>query len=104
VRVNVFNRRILKLLASRTAATVPRSALSGVHLVHGSRLADTSVRKLVNEVDPDDNGDCLSLGALVFRTDNGGPPNVGVPVRDSARSDAMLAEVGIGVRIWTGMS
>jgi hypothetical protein len=83
VRVNVLNRRIFKILAL-LMATVPRSALSDANLVHVSGLADTSIRQLMHELDPDDNGDCLSLGALniVFRTDNHGSPNVGIVLTD----------------------
>jgi len=83
VRVNVLNRRILKMLAL-LMVIVPRSALSDANLGHLSKLADTKIRQLVNEFDPDENGDCLSLGALdiVFRTDNHGSPNVGIVLTD----------------------
>jgi hypothetical protein len=65
-------------------ATVPRSALCVTDLGHVSRLADTSIRQLVDELDPDDNRGCLSLGALevVFRTDNHGSPDVGIVLTD----------------------
>ena len=81
--INLLNRGILKVLAV-VMVTVPRSALSETNLAHVSRLADPSIRELADEVDPDDNGDCLSLGALdiVFRTDNDGLPNVGVVLTD----------------------
>src|SRR5258708_562646 len=83
VRGNVLNRRILKMLAL-LMVIVPRSALSDANLGHLSKLADTKIRQLVNEFDPDENGDCLSLGALdiVFRTDNHGSPNVGIVLTD----------------------
>jgi hypothetical protein len=83
VRVNVLKHRIVKIVAL-LMVTVPRFALSDANLVYFSSLADTNIRELVDEVDPDDNGDCLSLGALeiVFRTDNDGPPNVGVVLTD----------------------
>jgi hypothetical protein len=83
VRVNVLNRRISKILAL-FMVTVPKFALSDANLEHVSRLADTSIRQLVDELDPDDNGNCLSLGALnvVFRTHNHGSPNVGIVLTD----------------------
>ena len=63
---------------------IPRLALSNANLALSSRPADTSDRELAHEVDPEDNGHCLSLGALdiVFRTHNYGPPNVGVILTD----------------------
>ena len=84
MKVNVLNRRILKILALLMVTAIPKSALSDANLVHVSRLADTTIREPVDEVDPDDNGHCLSLGALdiVFRTANYGPPNVGVVLTD----------------------
>lgn len=83
MRVNVLNRRIFKILAL-LMMTIPGSALSDANLGHVPRLADTSIRQPVDEVDPDDNGECLSLGALniMFRTDNYGPPDVGVVLTD----------------------
>ena len=63
---------------------IPRLALSDVSLVHSSRLADAGIRELSYERDPHDDDNCLSLGALgiVFRTDNDGPPSVGVVLTD----------------------
>jgi hypothetical protein len=83
VRVSVLNHRILTILAL-LMAMVPKFAVGDANLAHVSRLTDSSIRELVDELDPDDNGDCLSLGALdiVFRTDNYGPPNVGVVLTD----------------------
>jgi len=83
VRINVSSRRISKILAL-LMVTVPRSALSDADLGHVSRLADTSIRQLVDELDPDDNRGCLSLGGLevVFRSDNHGSPNVGIVLTD----------------------
>ena len=51
---------------------IPRLALSNANLAHSSWLADTRIRELAHELDPEDTGNCLSLGALdiVFRTDN----------------------------------
>jgi hypothetical protein len=79
----VLNCRIVKLLTLLTVI-IPRLALGDANLVHTSRLTDTSIRELAYELDPEDNGDCLSLGALdiVFRADNYGPPNVGVVLTD----------------------
>ena len=84
MRVKVLNRRISKILALLMVTVIPRSALSDANLGHVSRLADTSIRQLVDELDPDDNVDCLSLGGLevVFRTDNHGSPNVDIVLTD----------------------
>jgi hypothetical protein len=63
---------------------IPRPGLSHAKFVHVSRLADTGIRDVLDELDPDDTGDCLSLGELdiVFRTGDDGPPNVGVVLTD----------------------
>jgi hypothetical protein len=63
---------------------VPRAALSDANVMHVSRPACTSIREPVDELDPDDSGVCLSLGALdiVFRTDNYGSPNVSIVLTD----------------------
>lgn len=50
-RVKVLNRRILKILALFMVTVIPRSALSDANLGHVSRLADTSIRQLVGELD-----------------------------------------------------
>jgi hypothetical protein len=83
VKANVIHRRILTILPF-LMVIVPGSALSDANVMHASSPADTSIRELVDEQDPDDNGDCLSLGALdiVFRTDNYGSPNVGIVLTD----------------------
>jgi hypothetical protein len=79
----VLKCRIVKLL-TLLMVIIPRLALGDANLVHTSRLTDTSIREFAYELDPEDNGDCLSLGALdiVFRTENYGPPNVGVVLTD----------------------
>jgi hypothetical protein len=79
----MLHRRILKILPL-LMAIVPRAALSDAYVMHVSRLAGSSIREPVDELDPDDNGVCLSLGALdiVFRTDNYGSPNVGIVLTD----------------------
>jgi hypothetical protein len=63
---------------------IPTSARSHANFVHVPSLADTRIRDILDEPDPDDTGDCLSLGELdiVFRTENDGPPNVGVVLTD----------------------
>jgi hypothetical protein len=83
VSVHVWNRRISKTLAL-LIAIVPSFALGDVTLRHGARLAESSIPQQVDELDPGDSTDCLSLGALevVFRTDNHGSPNVGVVLTD----------------------
>jgi hypothetical protein len=62
----------------------PKLALSDANLAHSSRLADMGIREFGYELDPEDNGNCISLGALdiVFRTHNPGLPNVGVVLTD----------------------
>lgn len=83
MRAIALNRRIVKML-TLFVVIIPRLALSDANLAHSSKLADTSNRELAYELDPEDNGHCLSLGALdiVFRTHNYGPPNVGVVLTD----------------------
>ena len=83
MRAIVWNCRIVKML-TLFVVIIPRLALSDAKLAHSSRLADTSNRELAYELDPEDNGHCLSLGALdiVYRTHNYGPPNVGVILTD----------------------
>jgi hypothetical protein len=79
----VLKCRIVKLLTF-LMVIIPRLALGDANLVHTFRLTDTSIRDLAYELDPEDNEDCLSLGALdiVFRAANYGPPNVGVVLTD----------------------
>jgi hypothetical protein len=45
---------------------------------------NTSLRKISIELDPQDENGCFSMGKLdiIFRTDNNGPPNVGVVLTD----------------------
>jgi hypothetical protein len=45
---------------------------------------NTSLREISIELDPQDENGCFSMGELdiVFRTDNNGPPNVGVVLTD----------------------
>ena len=83
MRAIVLNCRIVKML-TLFVVIIPRLALSDANLAHSSRQADTSIRELGYELDPEDNGNCVSLGALdiVFRTHNYGPPNVGVVLTD----------------------
>jgi hypothetical protein len=52
VRVKVLSRRILKIFALLMVTVMPRSALSDANLGHVSRLADMSIRQLVDELDP----------------------------------------------------
>jgi hypothetical protein len=62
---------------------IPRPAFSDADLVNVSGR-NTNPRSVIEELDPDDIDDCLSLGELdiVFRTDNNGPPNVSVVLTD----------------------
>ena len=83
MRAVVLNCRIVKML-TLFVVIIPRLAQSDANLAYSSRLADTSNRELAYQLDPEDNGHCLSLGALdiVFRTRNFGPPNVGAILTD----------------------
>ena len=79
----VLNSRILKTLIL-FIIMISRPALSKANLDPVSKSAGTSVRELVDELDATDTGDCFSLGELdiMFRTDNTGPPKVGVVLTD----------------------
>jgi hypothetical protein len=48
---------------------IPTPARSHANFVHAPGLADTRIRDVLDKPDPDDTGDCLSLGELdiVFR-------------------------------------
>ncbi len=83
MRASGLSRRIVKMLVA-LMAIIPRAALNGANLAPVSKVPDTSIRNVISEPDPDENGDCSSLGELdiVFRTDNSGPPNVGVVLTD----------------------
>ena len=63
---------------------IPRPARSHANFVQVPSLADTRIQDVLDEPDPDDTVDCLSLGELdiEFRTANDGPPNVGVVLTD----------------------
>jgi hypothetical protein len=63
---------------------IPTPARSHANFVHVPSLAGTRIRDVLNELDPEDIGDCISLGALdiVFRTGNDGPPSLGVVLTD----------------------
>lgn len=83
MRAIVLNCRMVKMLALLVLIN-PKLALSDANLAHSSRLADMGIREFGYELDPEDNGNCISLGALdiVFRTHNPGLPNVGVVLTD----------------------
>ena len=82
MRAIVLNSKVVKVLTF-FMLIIPSPVLSDANLVNVS-VGNTSPRNVVGELDPDDTGDCLSLGELdiVFRTDNNGPPNVGVVLTD----------------------
>ena len=82
MRAIVLNSKVVKALTF-FMLIIPSPVLSDANLVNVS-VGNTSPRNVVGELDPDDTGDCLSLGELdiVFRTDNNGPPNVGVVLTD----------------------
>jgi len=79
----VLNCRIVKALALFVVIT-PRPALGDRSLVDSIKDRNTGIRKVLEEVDPKDGMDCLSMGELdiVFRTDNNGAPKVGVMLTD----------------------
>jgi len=83
MRGTVLNCRIVKIL-TLLMVIIPTPARSHANFVHVPSLADTRIRDILDEPDPDDIGDCLSLGELdiVFRTGNDGPPDVGVVLTD----------------------
>ncbi|PYL29588.1 MAG: hypothetical protein DMF45_05240 [Verrucomicrobia bacterium] len=80
---NVLNCRIVNILTF-IMVIIPRPELSHANFVHVSRLADARIHDFMDDVDPDDTEDCFSLGELDidFRTDNNGPPNIGVVLTD----------------------
>jgi hypothetical protein len=63
---------------------IPTPPRSHANFPHVPNLADARFRDVLDELDPEDVGDCLSLGELdiVFRTGSDGPPNVGVVLTD----------------------
>jgi hypothetical protein len=79
----VLNCRIVKVL-TLFMVIIPGPARSHANFVHVPSLADTRIRSVLDELDPDDTDDCLSLGELdiVFRTGDDGPLNVGVVLTD----------------------
>ena len=82
-RANVLNCRIVKVL-TLFLVVIPRPALCDRSLVDSINDRDASIRKVLEEVDPRDDVNCLSMGELdiVFRTDNHGVPKVGVMLMD----------------------
>jgi len=78
-----LNCRIVEVL-TLLMVIIPTPARSHANFVHVPSLAGTRIRDILDEPDPDDTGDCLSLGELdiVFRTGNDGPPNVSVVSTD----------------------
>jgi hypothetical protein len=79
----VLNCRIVKALVL-FLVVVPRPALCDRSLVDSINDRDAGIRKVLEEVDPKDDMNCLSMGDLdiVFRTDNDGAPKVGVMLTD----------------------
>ena len=79
----MLNCRIVKVL-TLFAVIVPRSALCDRGLADSIKDRDAGIRNVLEEVDPKDDADCLSMGELdiVFRTENNGAPKVGVILTD----------------------
>jgi hypothetical protein len=63
---------------------VPTTVFGDVHLGGGAFAQSVNKRDVQEERDPVDAENCLALGELdiAFRTDNDGPPNIGVVVTD----------------------
>src|SRR4029077_16742573 len=74
-RAIVLNWRIVKVL-TLFVVIIPRPALCDRSPVDSIKGRDAGIRKVLEEVDPKDDMDCLSMGELdiVFRTDNHGVP------------------------------
>jgi hypothetical protein len=83
MRGAVLNCRVVKIL-TLLMVIIPTPARRHANFADVPSLAGTRIRDVLDEPDPDDNGDCLSLGELdiVFRTGNDGPPNVGIVLTD----------------------
>lgn len=83
MRAIVLNSQVVKILTF-FVLIMPGPVLSNANLVNVFSVRNTGPRDIIEELDPDNTGDCLSLGELdiVFRTDNNGPPNVGVVLTD----------------------
>jgi len=62
-RAIVFNCRIVKVL-TLFVVIIPRSALCDRSLVDSIKDRDAGIRKVLEEVDPKDDMDCLSMGEL----------------------------------------
>ena len=75
--------QVSKVILSASTG-IPRLALSHSNLAHTFKAEAVSVREVHDESDADSTADCLALGELniMFRTDNGGPPNVGLVLTD----------------------
>jgi hypothetical protein len=71
----MLNCRIVKILIL-LMVMIPRAARSHTNFVHVPSLAGTRIHDVLDELDLDDTGDCLSLGTLdiVFRTGNTAHP------------------------------
>jgi hypothetical protein len=83
MRAIALNSQVVKILTF-FMLIIPRPALSDASLVNVLSVSNRSPRDVIEESDPDDTDDCLSLGELdiAFRTDNDGPPDVGVVLTD----------------------
>jgi hypothetical protein len=83
MEAKMLNWRILKLL-TLLIMIIPTPVLSHTNFALVTRFADKHSRAVIDEVDPDDTGDCFALGELdiVFRSDNSGLPNIGIVLTD----------------------
>jgi hypothetical protein len=79
----MLNNRIVKML-TLLLVIIPKPALCDTNMLDVFGWRNTSLREISIELDPQDENGCFSMGELdiVFRTDNNGPPNVGVVLTD----------------------
>ena len=78
----MLNSNLAKVLTLLTVI-LPRTALSGTKPADSLNERERNIR-VIAELDPNENMDCLSMGELDigFSTENSGPPNVGVVLTD----------------------
>ena len=83
MRTIVFIDRLVKTL-TLVLLIIPKPALCDTNTLDVFGWRNTSLREISIELDPQDENGCFSMGELdiVFRTDNNGPPNVGVVLTD----------------------
>jgi hypothetical protein len=83
MRTIVLIDRLVKML-TLFLVIIPKPALCDTNMLDVFGWRNTSLREIWIELDPQDENGCFSMGELdiMFRTDNNGPPNVGVVLTD----------------------